>query len=98
MANVIHTTAELGHAIRTERKALDMTQGDLAAACGVSLRFVSELERGRASAGIARRERPSHPRPALIRLADPKSGRVPQDPEDVEATVLAGAAGASPLT
>ncbi len=48
----IHSTDELGTIIRTERKALGLTQSDLAAACGLSLRFVSELGRGRATAGI----------------------------------------------
>lgn len=50
----IHSTDELGTIIRTERKALGLTQSDLAAACGLSLRFISELERGRASAGVGR--------------------------------------------
>ncbi len=54
MTRTIHTPDELGHAIRAERKAHGLTQGDLAAACGVSLRFISELERGRASAGVGR--------------------------------------------
>ena len=54
MRNAIHSAAELGMAIRAERKALGLTQSDLAAASGLSLRFVSELERGRASAGIGR--------------------------------------------
>ena len=54
MSHVIHSTDELGRVIRAERKALGLTQSDLAAASGVSLRFVSELERGRASAGIGR--------------------------------------------
>ncbi len=54
MNRAIHSTAELGRAIRAERKTLGLTQGDLAAASGVSLRFVSELERGRASAGVGR--------------------------------------------
>jgi y4mF family transcriptional regulator len=54
MSRTIHTADELGRAIRAERKALGLTQDDLAAACGVSLRFVSELERGRASAGVGR--------------------------------------------
>ncbi len=54
MRHIIHSAAELGSAIRAERKALGLTQSDLAAACGLSLRFVSELERGRASAGIGR--------------------------------------------
>ncbi len=54
MPHVIHSTGELGTLIRAERKTLGLTQSDLAAACGLSLRFISELERGRASAGIGR--------------------------------------------
>ncbi len=54
MSNAIHSTSELGTLIRIERKTLGLTQSDLAAACGLSLRFISELERGRASAGIGR--------------------------------------------
>ncbi len=54
MRTAIHSTAELGAIIRTERKALGLTQDDLAAAGGLSLRFISELERGRATAGIGR--------------------------------------------
>ncbi len=50
----IHSTDDLGALIRAERKALGLTQGDLAAACGFSLRFISEVERGRGSAGIGR--------------------------------------------
>ena len=54
MRVAIQSTAELGSIIRSERKALGLTQSDLAAASGLSLRFISELERGRASAGIGR--------------------------------------------
>ncbi len=54
MRVAIQSTAELGSIIRSERKALGLTQSDLAASSGLSLRFVSELERGRASAGIGR--------------------------------------------
>ena len=54
MQHIIRTTEALGQAIRAERKTLGLTQGDLAAASGVSLRFLSELERGRASAGVGR--------------------------------------------
>jgi y4mF family transcriptional regulator len=54
MRAVIHSTIELGAVVRTERKALGLTQSDLAAACGLSVRFVSELERGRATAGVGR--------------------------------------------
>ena len=50
----VQNTAALGELVRSERKALGLTQGDLAAASGVSLRFVSELERGRETAGVGR--------------------------------------------
>ncbi|MEM8997991.1 MAG: type II toxin-antitoxin system Y4mF family antitoxin [Acidobacteriota bacterium] len=51
---VIRTAEELGRLIRTQRKATGLTQSQLADASGVSLRFISELERGRASAGVGR--------------------------------------------
>ncbi len=54
MHHTIRSTTELGQVIRAERKTLCLTQGDLAAASGVSLRFLSELERGRETAGIGR--------------------------------------------
>ena len=42
----------LGRALRARRKQKGLTQTELAELCGVSLRFVSEVERGRASAGV----------------------------------------------
>ena len=54
MKKSITSVADLGQLIRTERKAQGLTQADLAGASGVSLRFLSELERGRSSAGIGR--------------------------------------------
>lgn len=48
------TSHELGALIRAERKSLGLTQADLAAASGVSLRFIGELERGRPSVGLER--------------------------------------------
>ncbi|MEM1178683.1 MAG: type II toxin-antitoxin system Y4mF family antitoxin [Acidobacteriota bacterium] len=50
----LNTVKELGQLIRAQRKAIGLTQSDLADASGVSLRFISELERGRASAGVGR--------------------------------------------
>ncbi|MCP3959926.1 MAG: helix-turn-helix transcriptional regulator [bacterium] len=52
MKRIIQSIDELGRAVRIERRAQGMTQEDLAAACGVSRRFLSELERGRETAGI----------------------------------------------
>ncbi|MGI8632013.1 MAG: helix-turn-helix transcriptional regulator [Solirubrobacterales bacterium] len=42
----------LGDAIRTRRKAAGLTQGELADAAGTSLRFVSEVERGKPTARL----------------------------------------------
>lgn len=44
---------ELGAQVRTRRLELELTQGELADVSGVTLRFVSELERGKASAQYA---------------------------------------------
>lgn len=41
------TVAEIGHHIRDERKAQGLRQDELAAASGVGLRFLVELERGK---------------------------------------------------
>jgi len=54
MTAKITTARELGELIRTVRKQQGLTQVQLAALCGVSPRFVGELEGGRASAGIGR--------------------------------------------
>lgn len=44
--------ADLGSAIRARRKAVGLTQRDLADAAGTSLRFVSEIERGKPTARL----------------------------------------------
>ncbi|MFM7733745.1 MAG: type II toxin-antitoxin system Y4mF family antitoxin [Cyanobium sp.] len=46
--------AELGAALRAERKALKLTQADLALAAGVGLRFVVELEAGKPTVQLMR--------------------------------------------
>ena len=50
----IHSVADLGAALRTERKALGLTQADLALAAGVGLRFVVELEAGKPTVQLMR--------------------------------------------
>ena len=50
----VPSAAAFGAAIRQRRREKSLTQTELAELCGVSLRFVSELERGRASASIGR--------------------------------------------
>jgi HTH-type transcriptional regulator/antitoxin HipB len=46
----IRTTGELGQAIRRRRQAIGLTQAEVAQVAGVGNRFVSELERGKATA------------------------------------------------
>ncbi len=48
----ISNSADFGAVIRKARKAQGLTQAELALAAGVSLRFVSELERGKPGASI----------------------------------------------
>jgi len=43
----LKSVAEIGHLIRAERKAQGLRQNDLAAASGVGLRFIVDLERGK---------------------------------------------------
>ena len=45
----ISSAGKLGAALRRSRKALGLTQADLALAAGVGLRFVWEVEAGKAS-------------------------------------------------
>ena len=46
----IHSLRDLGAALQVARKALRLTQADLALAAGVGLRFVVELEAGKQAA------------------------------------------------
>lgn len=54
MRRAIRSVAELGVALRAERKALGLTQADLALAAGVGLRFVVELEAGKPTLQLMR--------------------------------------------
>lgn len=47
---IITSPVEFGKIVRSRRKALGLTQTDLAMLTGVGLRFISELERGKESA------------------------------------------------
>ena len=48
------STEELGAALRRSRRALGLTQAELALAAGVGLRFVGEVEAGKPSAQLGR--------------------------------------------
>lgn len=48
----IHSVTELGARIREARQSQGLTQQEFADACGVGVRFLSEVERGKESAEI----------------------------------------------
>jgi y4mF family transcriptional regulator len=50
MKRQITSARDLGASIRDRRNELELNQGELADVSGVTLRFVSELERGKATA------------------------------------------------
>ena len=54
MTDRITTADELGALLRAERKRQGLSQVELAALCGVSPRFLGEIEGGRSTAGIGR--------------------------------------------
>lgn len=51
---IVDTPTALGAAVRAKRRADGLTQAELAAFCGVGVRFVSELERGKETLELGR--------------------------------------------
>jgi len=49
MANLIRGANDIGRVIRTRRKALGYSQSRLADLCGTGIRFISDLENGKAT-------------------------------------------------
>jgi transcriptional regulator with XRE-family HTH domain len=54
MLQRVHTSEDLGRAIRQARRAKNLTLAEVALAAGAGVRFVSELERGKATAEVGR--------------------------------------------
>ena len=50
----IKTTEQLGTEIRSRRKRLKLTQKELAMTCGTGLRFIIDLEKGKATCQIGK--------------------------------------------
>ncbi|HEY5409827.1 MAG TPA: helix-turn-helix domain-containing protein [Caulobacteraceae bacterium] len=48
------TTSDIGEAVRRARKGMGLRQNELAAAAGVGLRFLVELERGKPTVQLGR--------------------------------------------
>ncbi len=53
MPTLIDTPEQLGHTVRKARKALGLTQPQLALAAGVGVRFIVELEAGKPTVRLA---------------------------------------------
>ena len=51
---VIHDVSDIGMKVSEKRRAKGMTQRDLALWCGVGVRFLSELERGKPTLEISK--------------------------------------------
>jgi len=45
---------DLGELLRKKRKAQKLTQGQVAEYCGISVKFISEVERGKETAEIGK--------------------------------------------
>ena len=54
MAAMKHTAKQIGELVRQTRKALGVTQKDLALTSGTGLRFIIELEKGKPSCQIGK--------------------------------------------
>lgn len=50
----LHTPAQLGAALRAQRKAQGLTLEQLSGLSGLGMRFLSELERGKATAELGK--------------------------------------------
>lgn len=50
----ITSPVQLGELLRRKRKAQRLTQGQVAEFCGVSVKFISEVERGKETAEIGK--------------------------------------------
>jgi len=53
MTHQIHSPEELGQVVRTRRKALRLTQEELAGVASVTPRLLGEIERGKPTAQLA---------------------------------------------
>jgi y4mF family transcriptional regulator len=51
---VVTSSKVLGELLRAKRKGQHLTQGQVAAYCGVSTKFISEVERGKETAEIGK--------------------------------------------
>jgi HTH-type transcriptional regulator / antitoxin HipB len=71
MPSSIHNPTDLGCALHRARKARALRQEDVALTAGVGIRFVSELERGKATVRLAETLRVAEALGVNLVLEDP---------------------------
>jgi transcriptional regulator with XRE-family HTH domain len=71
MPSSIHNPADFGSALHRARKARALRLEDVALTAGVGIRFVSELERGKATARLAETLRVAEALGVSVVLEDP---------------------------
>ncbi len=71
MSSSIHSPTDLGSALHRARKARALRLEDVALTAGVGIRFVSELERGKATARLAETLRVAEALGVSLILEDP---------------------------
>ena len=54
MRERFYNAEEFGAVLRSRRKELGYTQGELAGLCGVSVSFISDMERGKSTVEIVK--------------------------------------------
>ena len=69
----VTTSSDLGEALRQARRARGLRQEDLAVAAGVGVRFVGELERGKATARLAETLRVAEALGVRLIVEDPRA-------------------------
>lgn len=70
-----YTPAQIGAVIRSTRKALGVTQRDLALTSGTGLRFIIELEKGKETCELGKALRVLHTLGIEMTLSAPVSKR-----------------------
>lgn len=74
MATLIETPRDLGQTVRTARKALGLTQPQLALAAGVGVRFIVDLEAGKPTVRLENVLRVLHSLGASLSIDGPGDG------------------------
>ncbi len=82
--NAIKNSVDFGEQIRLRRKALGLTQQQLAARCGVGVRFIIELEAGKPTCQLGKSLTAALEVGLLLQSGggDRRSENAPFDPDD----------------